>query len=159
MTENTMSGPVTLTICFQNLRFNKPLKGFAYFTLTFVNYYEVIMIDLTNSPLFPPIDKQLLTGKTMTSPSLANKPLRVVIDTDLDNEVDDFFALAHLAMAHHDNTIVIEAIYAAPYSFRTRLLEMLQAMELQKLKNPSPQEQAVINAYAGQIANIQAQGD
>ncbi|MFQ3197257.1 MAG: purine nucleosidase [Paraglaciecola sp.] len=117
------------------------------------------MIDLTNNTLFPPIDEKILTGKTMTSPTLANKPLRVVIDTDLDNEVDDFFALAHLALAHHDKTIHIEAIYAAPYSFRSRLLEMLQALDLQKLKNPSPQEQAVIDSYAGQIASIKAQGD
>ncbi len=121
------------------------------------------MINLTNSPAFPRIDQALLKGKTMTSPTktntTTNKPLRVVIDTDLDNEIDDFFALAHLAMAHHDKTICIEGIYAAPFSFRTRLLEMLQAMELQKLKNPSPQEQAVINAYAGQIASIEAQGD
>ncbi|WP_390914083.1 multicopper oxidase domain-containing protein [Pseudosulfitobacter sp. SM2401] len=35
--------------------------------------------------------------------------------------------VSHLAMAHRDGKITIEALYAAPFSFRTRLLEMIQS--------------------------------
>lgn len=38
---------------------------------------------------------------------------RVVLDTDTDNEVDDQFALAHLALS--PDRVSLEAVYAAPY--------------------------------------------
>lgn len=38
---------------------------------------------------------------------------RVVLDTDTDNEVDDQFALAHLALS--PERVNLEAVYAAPY--------------------------------------------
>ncbi len=121
------------------------------------------MINLNDSEQFPKLDDALLTGPTITSPYTAGgEPLRVVIDTDLDNEIDDFFALAHLAMAHNDKKITIEAIYAAPYSFRTRLETMLQAMDLLEQVDESqrtPEETALINAWEGQINAIEAQGD
>ena len=45
--------------------------------------------------------------------SLPEGPLRVVIDTDTFNEVDDQFAVAHALLA--PERLSIEALYAAPY--------------------------------------------
>ena len=47
----------------------------------------------------------------MISP--ASSPVRVVLDTDTYNEVDDQFALAHLLMS--PDRIRLEAVYAAPF--------------------------------------------
>ena len=33
--------------------------------------------------------------RALRVPTSATKPLRVVLDTDLDNEVDDWYALSH----------------------------------------------------------------
>ena len=44
-------------------------------------------------------------------------PVRVVIDTDTFNEVDDQFAIAHALLSPRSMTV--EAIYAAPF-FNTR---------------------------------------
>jgi len=43
----------------------------------------------------------------------ASSPVRVVLDTDTYNEVDDQFALAHLLMS--PERIKLEAVYAAPF--------------------------------------------
>jgi purine nucleosidase len=45
--------------------------------------------------------------------STASSPVRVVLDTDTYNEVDDQFALAHLLMS--PDRINLEAVYAAPF--------------------------------------------
>jgi inosine-uridine nucleoside N-ribohydrolase len=114
------------------------------------------MIDLSQSPLFPRLPEELLIS-LLALPSTRSKPLRVVVDTDLDNEIDDFFALVHLCLAQAAAEVQLEAIYAAPYSFRSRLLDMLQAMDLQKLpaRVLSKPEQDLVASYADQINQIQ----
>ncbi len=52
-------------------------------------------------------------------------PLRVVIDTDTANEIDDQFALTWALLS--PDRLQIEALYAAPYSFAHRRDEMLRA--------------------------------
>lgn len=51
--------------------------------------------------------------------------VRCVIDTDTRNEIDDQFALAWALLSQ--DALNIEAIYAAPYSFRNRLDELRKA--------------------------------
>lgn len=45
----------------------------------------------------------------------ASRPIRVVLDTDTYNEVDDQFALAHLFLS--PDRICLEAVYAAPFYY------------------------------------------
>jgi hypothetical protein len=49
-------------------------------------------------------------------------------------------------MAHRDGKITIEALYATPFSFRTRLLEMIQSQDLVMQNNPSAQEAALVKS-------------
>jgi purine nucleosidase len=55
------------------------------------------------------LDRSTLKNKMNTNAS----PVRVVLDTDTYNEVDDQFALAHLLMS--PDRIKLEAVYAAPF--------------------------------------------
>ncbi len=116
------------------------------------------MIDLTNSDTFERLPEAQLQS-LLKLPEIGDKTLKIVIDTDLDNEIDDFFAIVQLALAHHDKLINIEAIYAAPYSFRSRLLDLIQAQNLLTLKEDlSPPEQALVNSYSAQIDAIKNLG-
>jgi len=119
------------------------------------------MIDLTNVERFERLPEEVLQ-LLLQLPTQHSKPLKVVIDTDLDNEIDDFFAIVQLALAHHDQLISIEAIYAAPYSFRSRLLDMIQAEDLIKIqeegKDILPSEQVLVDSYSGQIDSINKLG-
>jgi hypothetical protein len=47
-------------------------------------------------------------------------------------------------MVHRDGKIPIVALYAAPFSFHTRLLEMIQSQVQAMLDNPSAQEAALV---------------
>ncbi|MDG1472520.1 MAG: hypothetical protein P8Q26_13300 [Ascidiaceihabitans sp.] len=49
-------------------------------------------------------------------------------------------------MAHRDGKITIVELYAAPFSFRTRLLEMIQFQVHAMLDNPSAQEAALVKS-------------
>ncbi len=78
---------------------------------------------MSNKPLYPTIDEarrlQLLappTGK-----------VRMVLDTDTFNEVDDQFAVAHALLSPESMTV--EAIYAAPY-YKKSIADAGEGMEL-----------------------------
>ncbi|MFD2565243.1 nucleoside hydrolase [Aquimarina rubra] len=91
-------------------------------------------------------------------PNKRNKPLRVVVDTDFDNEIDDFFALTWLLLPHEN--IKVEGIYAAPFSFLERLKALLRANDLIKAApdNLTEDEQALVNKYKVQIEAIEKLG-
>lgn len=55
-------------------------------------------------------------------------PLRLVIDTDAHNEIDDQFALTWALLS--PDVLKVEGVYAAPYSFAHHREPMLQAYEL-----------------------------
>lgn len=103
--------------------------------------------------------------RALRLPTSAIKPLRVVLDTDLDNEVDDWYALTWLLMQQQQpsaglNRIALEAVTIEPYSFKTRL-EALQAAYRIYLMPPAqrtPAEQAYLAPYLGQIEGILALG-
>jgi inosine-uridine nucleoside N-ribohydrolase len=91
-------------------------------------------------------------------PNERTKPLRVVVDTDFANEIDDFFALTYLLLPN-DN-IKVEGIYAAPFSFLERLNSLLAANTLIKdnVENLTDDEQALVDKYKGQIESIEKLG-
>ncbi|MEO1290508.1 MAG: nucleoside hydrolase [Chloroflexota bacterium] len=80
--------------------------------------------------------------------------VRCVIDTDTRNEIDDQFALAWAFLSQ--DMLDIEAVYAAPYSFRNRLDELREAKSLLDA-NPNSQE-TVVQRYRAQIERLQAKG-
>ncbi|RMF01668.1 MAG: hypothetical protein D6768_10115 [Chloroflexi bacterium] len=78
---------------------------------------------------------------TLTFPKLSDEdrrrlleppagPVRLVIDTDAHNEIDDQFALAWALLS--PDKFHIEGMYAAPYSFALRREPMLEAYRLLK---------------------------
>ena len=91
-------------------------------------------------------------------PSNRKSPLRVVLDTDFNNEIDDFFALTYLLLPN--DHINLEAIYAAPFSFLERLKSLLAANELitSKTENLTDAEQALVDKYKSQIEAIEKLG-
>ncbi len=56
-----------------------------------------------------------------------SQPIRLIIDTDTHNEIDDQFALAWALLSQ--DVLQIEGVYAAPYSFQHHREPMLQAYE------------------------------
>jgi len=73
---------------------------------------------VTDLSSFPKIPEDLLM-KMLAPPK---PPVRIVIDSDVDNEVDDYFALTWILQS--PESFKIEGVYAAPYSFRARTLQL-----------------------------------
>lgn len=83
--------------------------------------------------------------------------VRCVVDTDARNEIDDQFALAWALLSQ--DQLQIEAMYAAPYSFRNRLIELRRVDALLKQGTPeSPKDQQLVGRYSGQLERLQAKG-
>mmetsp|Transcript_13118 Transcript_13118/g.14575 ORF Transcript_13118/g.14575 Transcript_13118/m.14575 type:complete len:542 (-) Transcript_13118:61-1686(-) len=61
-----------------------------------------------------------------------DKPRQVVIDTDFQNEVDDYFAVAWALLSSVGTSAQVDvvSIIAAPFSFRYRFLPLVRAQEL-----------------------------
>lgn len=79
--------------------------------------------------------------------------VRCVIDTDARNEIDDQFALAWALLSQ--DVLDIEAIYAAPYSFRNRMDELRQAAIIQQRKDRATADELTLLArYAGQLSRL-----
>jgi hypothetical protein len=79
----------------------------------------------TKKVKFPELSKAEFR-KILALPQRNEKPLRVVLDTDFNNEVDDYFALSWLILQEkypspNLNKIKLEAIHIAPFSFKSRL--------------------------------------
>jgi len=83
--------------------------------------------------------------------------VRCVIDTDTRNEIDDQFALAWALLSQ--DVLDIEAIYAAPYSFRNRLDELRKAKTIRTGSTTAKQSDFVLlNRYIGQLKRLDEQG-
>jgi len=85
----------------------------------------------TKKVKFPELSKAEFR-KILALPQRNEKPLRVVLDTDFNNEVDDYFALSWLILQEKHpspnlNKIKLEAIHIAPFSFKSRLDKLLKA--------------------------------
>lgn len=83
--------------------------------------------------------------------------VRCVIDTDTRNEIDDQFALAWALLSQ--DILNIEAIYAAPYSFRNRLDELRKADSIRRGSSTArPDELSLVMQYSGQIDRLREKG-
>jgi len=77
-------------------------------------------------PIFPTISDE--KRKAMLEPPKG--PIRVVIDTDTANEIDDQYALAWALLSQ--DILKIEGIYAVPYSFGIYREDLLKSYDLTK---------------------------
>jgi purine nucleosidase len=83
-------------------------------------------------------------------------PVRVVLDSDMANEIDDQFALTWMLLSQ--DVLKIEGIYAEPFSFQYRAQELKRAFHQAQTDNMSAADQTLIARYAGQIERLQARG-
>lgn len=80
-------------------------------------------------------------------------PVRVVIDTDCANEIDDQFALAWALLSQ--DILKIEGIYAEPYSFGIYRDGLIKTRDLLADKKDIPLE---LKRFVGWIERLNAQG-
>ena len=79
--------------------------------------------------------------------------VRVVIDTDAANEIDDQFALAWALLSQ--DILKIEGLYAAPYSFGIYREGLIKTRDLLDDAQPVPLE---LERFVGWIERLSAQG-
>lgn len=113
-------------------------------------------------PEFPKLTDKQLT-EILTPPVQRQQPLRVVVDTDFDNEIDDHFALAWLLLQYLQpstqlNQIDLQAVCIAPFSFKTRLDDLIKAYEiyLKPIDDRTKCEQKYLSGYEARIESILA---
>jgi inosine-uridine nucleoside N-ribohydrolase len=82
--------------------------------------------------------------------------VRVVIDTDTANEIDDQFALAWALLSQ--DQLQVEAVYAEPFSFAHRKIEMLRAKSAQRHPTASEADKELAEHYDGMLAHYAAKG-
>lgn len=99
---------------------------------------------------YPPIDRDLLAER-LAPPT---GPVRVVIDTDTANEIDDQFAIAWALLS--PDRIKVEATVAEPFSFRHHLPELRKA-EAAVLSGRGHEEH-MLGGFQGWIHRLHAQG-
>src|SRR5919197_715830 len=76
------------------------------------------------SPHFPALGDDVM--RRLLAPPRA--PIRVVIDTDARNEIDDQYALTWALLA--PDVLELEAVYAAPFSYVAHRDGLMQAFEV-----------------------------
>lgn len=101
-------------------------------------------------PLFPSLDPGL-RAERLAPP---RGKVRLLIDTDAANEIDDQFAIAWALLAPERMTV--EAVTAEPFSFAHHLPE-LRAAEHAKL-NGGRHEEYLVGGFQGWIERLHAQG-
>jgi inosine-uridine nucleoside N-ribohydrolase len=79
--------------------------------------------------------------------------LRVVIDTDTANEIDDQFALAWALLSQ--DKLEIEGVYAAPYSFGIYRQDLLETYDLMKRGAAIPEH---LRTFPGWIKGLESLG-
>jgi len=89
-------------------------------------------------------------------------PPRVVISTDVDNEVDDYFALvwALLSSVGDAPSLSVEAIYIEPFSFRWETVPKVIAYRIEQTTedNRTDAEQRFLSAYQTTLTNMRLNG-
>ncbi len=85
-------------------------------------------------------------------PERGEGPLRVIIDTDAANEIDDQFALAWALMV--PDQLQIEAITAAPFGYGNYMESILNAQELRGDGPQTPYEEIAKNLGSDGIAAL-----
>lgn len=84
-------------------------------------------------------------------------PVRLIIDTDTKNEIDDQFTLAWALLSQ--DQLKLEGVYAEPFSFQHHRDDLIKAHELTtSVATLSDKDQALVNKYAHWVRGIQAAG-
>ncbi|NES90766.1 nucleoside hydrolase [Okeania sp. SIO2B9] len=103
--------------------------------------------------------------RILIPPTAKKKPLRVVMDTDFNNEVDDYFALAWLLLqqlspSNELNQVNLEAVYVAPFSFEARLNKLIKAYKIDDIdeNDRTEQQKAFLSGYQTRIESIKELG-
>ena len=109
---------------------------------------------------FPKLSAEALK-RILRPPATRDTPLRVVVDTDFDNEIDDHFALTWLLLQSIFpnsglNRVNVEAVTIAPYSFQALLEKLLIAYEIYLLPpdQRTPAQEKTLANYQAQIEAI-----
>ena len=91
------------------------------------------------------------------APPPRGRRLRIVIDTDAANEIDDQFALAWALL--RPERLDVAGVYAAPYSFEHRRLEMLRAQQAQLApEHASAADLELLRQHGARLAHFARQG-
>ena len=86
-----------------------------------------------------------------------NGPVRLIIDTDTANEIDDQFALTWALLS--SDRLEIEGVTAEPFTFQHMQAEMLEAHRILERGAPeTDREAALVKAYGGWLAGYAAKG-
>ena len=95
-----------------------------------------------------------LSDEAMTQLLLPPKgPVRVILDTDTANEIDDQFALTWALLS--PERIQLEGVTAAPFSFQHHRPELLRADEIIKTGGPkNAEEEELVAAYASWLQGL-----
>ena len=84
-------------------------------------------------------------------------PVRVIVDTDTANEIDDQFALAWALLS--PERIKLEGVTAEPYSFQHHRPELLRAHAILQAGGPrGADEAALVDQYRGWVEGLTSQG-
>ena len=90
-------------------------------------------------------------------PELPKGRLRLVIDTDAANEIDDQFALAHALLS--PGRLTIEAVTAAPFSFAHLKPDLVRTRDILAEGGPhAPEDAALVARFRGWVERMQAEG-
>ena len=103
------------------------------------------------NPTFPQLSEEAMRRR-LAPPA---GPVRVVIDTDTNNEIDDQFALTWALLSQ--DQLHIEAIYAAPYSFGIHRDGLLQAHALLQAGGPET-NLGPLERYRGWLQGLEEAG-
>lgn len=100
---------------------------------------------------FTPLDQDLMLSR-LTPPT--GGPVRLLIDTDTANEIDDQFALAWALLSPEKMTV--EAITAEPFSFAHHQPELLAAERA--LESGLAHQEHLVGGFQGWLDRLHAQG-
>ncbi len=101
-------------------------------------------------PAFKPLSKELMQER-LTPPS---STVRLLIDTDTANEIDDQYALAWALLSPQHMTV--EAVTAEPFSFAHHQPQLLAAE--QAIERGDTHQEHLVGGFQGWIDRLHAQG-
>ena len=86
-----------------------------------------------------------------------NGPVRIILDTDAANEIDDQFALAWALLS--PDRVEIEGVTAEPYSFQHHRPDLLRADAIMQAGGPKNEEEGrLVGEYRGWVEGLRSQG-
>ena len=100
--------------------------------------------------MFPPLSAQTMAARLAPPKG----PVRLLIDTDAANEIDDQYAIAWALLSPEHMTV--EAITAVPYSFVHHREELLTAERA--LESGDAHQMHLVGGFQGWIGRLHAQG-